>query len=260
MLGCSAGMCALLLLADLATAAAAAAAAAAIPAATCSFTIYNATGCTAAGAYSTVSNLKTPGDCCAACSRNASCASWSFHGTESACYLSDRPKMATNPGTAQTTCGCRLPGCPAPQTPPPPPCEPVVRPPKSKRAPLPPGVKTQPHIVTVLVDDLGFADASIRGDSQSFSQCPGAKCVTPHMASLRKEGILLDRHHTYLWCSPTRRSFLTGRFQVHCPGARPANPGTPALLCLSSDCRPGSVSWTTCRCTSPGPRRRPVPT
>ena len=69
-------------------------------------------------------------------------------------------------------------------------------------------------------DDLGFADASIRADVQSFSHCPGAGCVTPHLQSLRKEGILLDRHHTYLWCSPTRRAFLTGRFPVHVTGTQ----------------------------------------
>ena len=69
-------------------------------------------------------------------------------------------------------------------------------------------------------DDLGFADASIRADVQSFSHCPGVGCVTPHLQSLRKEGILLDRHHTYLWCSPTRRAFLTGRFPVHVTGTQ----------------------------------------
>ena len=37
---------------------------------------------------------------------------------------------------------------------------------------------------------------------------------------LRKEGILLDRHHTYLWCSPTRRAFLTGRYPVHVTGTQ----------------------------------------
>ena len=71
-----------------------------------------------------------------------------------------------------------------------------------------------------MLDDLGFADASIRADVQSFSHCPGVGCVTPHLQSLRKQGILLDRHHTYLWCSPTRRAFLTGRFPVHVTGTQ----------------------------------------
>ena len=46
----------------------------------------------------------------------------------------------------------------------------------------------------VLVDDLGFDDASIRrGDAKNIS-------YTPHLQALATDGILLDRHHTYLWC------------------------------------------------------------
>ena len=81
-------------------------------------------------------------------------------------------------------------------------CEPVVRPARPTRVPLPAG-KSQPHFVTILVDDLGFDDAAIRGKNVSYS---------PNLQALRKAGILLDRHHTYLWCSPTRRAFLTGRW------------------------------------------------
>jgi hypothetical protein len=35
---------------------------------------------------------------------------------------------------------------------------------------------------------------------------------TPQLQQLQEEGVRLDRHHTYLWCSPTRRSFLSGRY------------------------------------------------
>ena len=46
----------------------------------------------------------------------------------------------------------------------------------------------------VLVDDLGFDDPSIRrGDAKNIS-------YTPHLQALATDGILLDRHHTYLWC------------------------------------------------------------
>jgi arylsulfatase A-like enzyme len=114
-----------------------------------------------------------------------------------------------------TTCGCRNANCkqgPPPPTPPIP-CVPVPRPAKPTPTPLPPGQK-QPHIITILVDDLGFDDSSIRrGNAKNIS-------YTPHMQALAQEGITLDRHHTYLWCSPTRRSFLTGRFPVHITGTQ----------------------------------------
>jgi hypothetical protein len=187
----------------------------------CSFEIHNASGCTAGGHYAAL-KTSAPDECCAHCSSQPQCNAWSFHAAGTDCFLATSPKLAHNTGTADTTCGCKHAGCvggpPAP-VPPSGKCEPVQRPPKPTTIPLPAG-KTRPHIVTILVDDLGFADASIRADHQSFSQCPGAGCVTPHLQALRKEGILMDRHHTFLWCSPTRRSFLTGRYPVHVTGTQ----------------------------------------
>lgn len=37
---------------------------------------------------------------------------------------------------------------------------------------------------------------------------------------LQEDGIKLDRHHTYLWCSPTRRAFLSGRYVTHMTGTQ----------------------------------------
>ncbi len=188
---------------------------------TCSFEIHNASGCTAAGHFANP-KAGSAAECCAHCSEEPGCSAWSFHAEAAECYLATNPKLAKNANTKDTTCGCKHAGCSTGPPAPAPPvgqCEPVWRPPKPTTIPLPAG-KTRPHIVTVLVDDLGFADASIRADHQSFSQCPGAGCVTPHLQALRKEGILLDRHHTFLWCSPTRRSFLTGRYPVHVTGTQ----------------------------------------
>jgi hypothetical protein len=42
--------------------------------------------------------------------------------------------------------------------------------------------------------------------------------LSPTVGSLLKQGVLLNRHHTYMWCSPTRRSFITGRYIVHITG------------------------------------------
>lgn len=104
-----------------------------------------------------------------------------------------------------------LPPAPPPAPPPDPPavCEPVKRPGPPGRVPLPLG--KQPHLVTLLVDDLGFDDLRSHGVN-------AGEVLTPAAMELVREGILLDRHHSYMWCSPTRRSFLTGRYPVHVSG------------------------------------------
>ena len=91
-------------------------------------------------------------------------------------------------------------------------CEPVIRPPAPTPAPLPPGIKSPPHIVSLLIDDLGFDDL------RSHGLKPGSPSFSPTVASLLKDGVLLNRHHTYMWCSPSRRSFITGRYIVHITG------------------------------------------
>ena len=52
----------------------------------------------------------------------------------------------------------------------------------------------QPNIVFILVDDLGWADISLRG----------APIDTPAIDSLFSEGLTLDRFYTTPICSPTR--------------------------------------------------------
>ena len=168
--------------------------------------IHNHSGCSAAGHYAS-SNESSAAHCCARCAAEAQCAAWTWHSGP--CYLTVKPKVATNSGTAEAVCGCKRPDCAALPVK----CKPVYRPPKPRRLPLPPG-KTQPHFVTVLVDDLGFDDASFRRGAQK-----GAR-YTPNMQALADDGIILERHHTYLWCSPTRRAFLTGRFPAHITGTQ----------------------------------------
>ena len=91
-------------------------------------------------------------------------------------------------------------------------CKPVNRPPAPAPAPLPRGITFPPHIVSILVDDLGFDDL------RSHDLNSGAPSFTPTVAQLLKDGVLLSRHHTYMWCSPSRRSFITGRYIVHITG------------------------------------------
>jgi len=67
---------------------------------------------------------------------------------------------------------------------------------------------SRPHIVFVLVDDWGWNDAGYHNINSS-------EIVTPTVDKLVKEGIDLDRHYVYHYCSPTRSSLQSGRLPVH---------------------------------------------
>eukprot|EP01049_Picozoa_sp_SAG25_P004134 SAG25_NODE_253_length_10959_cov_17.097330_7_plen_131_part_00 len=38
---------------------------------------------------------------------------------------------------------------------------------------------------------------------------------TPHIGQLAHSGVVLAQYHAYMYCSPSRRSILSGRFPVH---------------------------------------------
>ena len=59
----------------------------------------------------------------------------------------------------------------------------------------------KPNVIIFLVDDLGWADISLRG----------APIDTPAIDSLFEEGLTLDRFYTTPICSPTRAALMTGR-------------------------------------------------
>jgi len=63
------------------------------------------------------------------------------------------------------------------------------------------GLEKKPNIIIFLVDDLGWADISLRG----------APFKTPNIDSLFEEGISLNRFYTTPICSPTRAALMTGR-------------------------------------------------
>ena len=65
---------------------------------------------------------------------------------------------------------------------------------------------TKPHIVFVLVDDWGFADVSFRNPA----------IYSPNFQMLADNGLILNRHYVFKYCSPSRASFLTGRWPHHC--------------------------------------------
>ena len=67
------------------------------------------------------------------------------------------------------------------------------------------GRPTKPHIIFVLVDDWGFSDVGFRN--------PAVK--SPNFDTLANTGLVLNRHYVFKYCSPSRVSFLTGRWPHH---------------------------------------------
>ena len=58
-----------------------------------------------------------------------------------------------------------------------------------------------PNVVTIVLDDLGFAQLG----------CFGADIATPNIDRLASRGLRYNRFHVTALCSPTRASLLTGR-------------------------------------------------
>lgn len=62
-----------------------------------------------------------------------------------------------------------------------------------------------PHVLFVVVDDLGFDDVGFRsGDIH-----------TPHIDALAAHGVVLEQYYAQDVCSPSRASFLSGRYALH---------------------------------------------
>lgn len=66
----------------------------------------------------------------------------------------------------------------------------------------------KPHVVMVLVDDWGW-------NNVGYHRPGDPEVVTPNVDGLVKEGIELDRHYTYHYCSPSRSTLQSGRLSVH---------------------------------------------
>ena len=63
-------------------------------------------------------------------------------------------------------------------------------------------------VLTVLVDDLAWANVGYHGTGTPENQ-------TPNLVALAAEGVLLDRHYTHQTCTPSRSAYQTGRLPVH---------------------------------------------
>ncbi|CAK9013922.1 Arylsulfatase B (ASB) (N-acetylgalactosamine-4-sulfatase) (G4S), partial [Durusdinium trenchii] len=73
----------------------------------------------------------------------------------------------------------------------------------------------KPNILLVLVDDLGWGNLGFRAGDPHKHATTKEEMVTPTIDALVEQGLLLNRHYTYNYCSPTRSSLQTGRLPVH---------------------------------------------
>lgn len=84
---------------------------------------------------------------------------------------------------------------------------PNTRAPKKQHDTSPSKKKPPPHILFVLVDDLGWGDVGFHQKSREVQ--------TPVMDQLVREGIELNRHYVHSSCTGTRTALQSGRFPVH---------------------------------------------
>jgi arylsulfatase A-like enzyme len=64
---------------------------------------------------------------------------------------------------------------------------------------------SQPNVLFILVDDLGFGDVGYNG----------SEIATPNLDQMALDGMLLDRNYVYPVCSPTRAALLSGQNPLH---------------------------------------------
>ena len=64
----------------------------------------------------------------------------------------------------------------------------------------------KPNLVFAMIDDWGFYEVGFRGNSLA---------QTPFIDKMIGQSLLIERHYSYRYCSPARRSFLSGRLPPH---------------------------------------------
>jgi len=71
----------------------------------------------------------------------------------------------------------------------------------------------KPHILIAVVDDWGWSNVGYHQTEESKTK--EGEVRTPNIDELVKNGIELNRHYTYNYCSPSRCSLMSGRLPVH---------------------------------------------
>lgn len=140
------------------------------------------------------------GACCTICAVDVNCGHFVWEpNTKHGCHLKkgaiDAAGLKHHPGYVAGEAVAPL---PPPPPPPPPPAPPLP--------PLPQPLGYLPHLIFFLADDWGHYNAGWHGNKEAR---------TPNMDALVSEGVVLDRHYVYQFCSPTRSSLLSGRLPIH---------------------------------------------
>lgn len=76
----------------------------------------------------------------------------------------------------------------------------------------PPAFGSPPHLIFVLADDWGFANFGLhRAERNSTTR----EVATPNADRQANSGLRLERHYSFMYCSPSRCALQTGRNPVH---------------------------------------------
>ena len=96
---------------------------------------------------------------------------------------------------------------------------------------------TQPNVVLFVIDDLGFADLSLKSTAPRSAGGYARDHSTPQIDALAAEGILLDAYYVNRLCSPTRTSLISSRYAYNLglAGGVITN-GFPVALRLNETC------------------------
>eukprot|EP00937_MAST-01D_sp_MAST-1D-sp2_P002953 g2953.t1 len=137
--------------------------------------------------------------CCGLCVSTPNCT----HYTYEPAHKNDECRLKSGTVGKQSSSKTATSGVPAPAPAPPTPA-PAPTPAPNPSAP-------RPNIVVVLADDLGWYDTAIHNPASP----------TPRIAELCAGGLKLEHHHVFRYCSPTRRSLLSGRFPNHITTVQP---------------------------------------
>jgi len=68
---------------------------------------------------------------------------------------------------------------------------------------------SKPHILMILSDDYGWANVGYHRNP------PTREVQTPNIDGLVNDGIELNRHYAFMYCSPSRSALQTGRNPIH---------------------------------------------
>lgn len=93
------------------------------------------------------------------------------------------------------------------------------------------------NIILYVVDDLGFADLSLKGTAPRTAGGYARDHSTPNIDVLASEGLILDAYYVNRLCSPTRTSLISSRFAYNLglAGGVITN-GFPVALRLNETC------------------------